>query len=217
MTRDALVAALEKPDYAAICHWAAGDKLVLSRLFSLTYTTDDVLGWRAVKALGLAAAQVAGQDAEFVRNILRRLMWSLNDESGGIGWRSPQAMGAIIAQCPRQFAEFAPIVVSLFDLDETHFYPGVLWAIGRIAEQDRGLVQFARPRVLARLSDPDPQTRGMAAWCLGRLGDARAIQALEPLRTDPGVLSVFAGDRLCEQSVGELAQEALKQLQSEGE
>ena len=217
MTQDALIAALEKPDYSVICHWAAGDKLVLSRLFSLTYTMDDVLGWRAVKALGLAAAQVAGQDAEFVRNILRRLIWSLNDESGGIGWRSPQAMGAIIAQCPRQFAEFVPIVVSLFDLDETHFYPGVLWAIGQIADQDRDMVQFAAPRVLACLSDPDPQTRGMAVWCLGRLGDAQAIPALEPLRTDPAMLSVFADDRRCERTVGELAQEAMKRLQSWGE
>lgn len=217
MTRDALVAALEKPDYVAICRWAAGDKLVLSRLFSLTYAEDDVLGWRAVKALGLAAALVAGQDAEFVRNILRRLMWSLNDESGGIGWRSPQAMGAIIAQCPRQFAEFASIVVSLFDLDEKHFYPGVLWAIGRIAGQDPALVGAALPQVLAHLSDPDPQTRGMAAWCLGRMGDSRAIQALEPLQADPAVLYVFADDQLCERRVGELAQEALKQLQSEGE
>ena len=217
MTRDALVAALEKPDYAAVCQWAAGEKLVLSRLLALTYSSDDLLGWRAVKALGLAAAQVAAQDAEFVRNILRRLIWSLNDESGGIGWRSPQAMGAIIAQCPRQFAEFAPIVVSLFDLDETHFYPGVLWAIGQIAEQDRDLVRFALSQVLAYLSDPDPQTRGMAAWCLGRLGDARAIQALEPLRTDPVVLSVFADDRLCERTVGDLVQEALKQLQPLGE
>lgn len=217
MTRDALVAALEKPDYAAICQWAASDKLVLSRLLSLTYAKDDVLGWRAVKALGWAAAQVASQDAEFVRNILRRLMWSLNDESGGIGWRSPQAMGAIIAQCPRQFAEFAPIVVSLFDLDEKHFYPGVLWATGQIAEQDRALVCSALPQALACLSDPDPQTRGMAAWCVGRLGDARAIQVLEPLRADPAVLYVFADDRLCERRVGELAQEALKQLQSEGE
>ena len=217
MIRDAVVAALEKPDYVSICQWAAGDKRVLSRLLSLTYAADDLLGWRAVKALGLAAAQVAGQDAEFVRNILRRLMWSLNDESGGIGWRSPQAMGAIIAQCPRQFAEFVPIVVSLFDLDERHFYPGVLWAIGQIADRDRTLVGIALSQVLACLSDPDPQTRGMAAWCLGRLGDAKAVPALEPLRTDPALLSVFADDQRCERTVGRLVQEALKRLQSERE
>jgi hypothetical protein len=216
MTQDALIAALEKPDYSAICQWAAGDKRVLSQLLSLTYTADDLLGWRAVKALGLAAAQVARQDAEFVRNILRRLMWSLNDESGGVGWRSPQAMGAIIAQCPRQFAEFVPIVVSLFDLDEIHFYPGVLWAIGQIADRDRALVGLALSQVLACLSEPDPQTRGVAAWCLGRLGDAEAIAALEPLRTDPAMLSVFSDDQRRERTVGELVQEALRQLQSEG-
>jgi len=214
MTRGALKQALEKADYIAIARRAASDKRVLSQLFSLTYVADDRIGWRAVKALGLVAAQVAKRDAEFVRGILRRLMWSLNDESGGIGWRSPQAMGAIVAQHPRLFAEFVPIVVSLFDLDETYLHPGVLWAIGHIAEQDADCVRFALPHVLTCLADPDSETRGIAAWCLGRLGEPQVSPALKALLADRATLSVFVDDELVVRTVSELAQEALVRLEA---
>jgi len=40
---------------------------------------------------------------------MRRLMWNLNDESGGIGWGNPEAMGEILA-CHEALAnEYAPI------------------------------------------------------------------------------------------------------------
>ena len=211
MTKGALASALVRPDYASIVNAAAQDKRVLSRLLALTYTADDLIGWRAVEALGLASAQVAEHDAEFVRNILRRLMWSLNDESGSIGWRAPQAMGAIIAQRPRQFAEFIPVVVSLFELDETHFYPGVLWAIGHIAQRDADS-RFAA-QVLPHVSDASAQARGMAARCLGQLRATESIPLLKPLLADEAPLTVFIHDQLHECTVSDLAQEALAQLE----
>lgn len=203
---------LDQEDYTAIVREAAQNKRVLSVLLSLIYDRDDLTGWRAVWALGLAAAVVAATDAEFVRNILRRLLWSLNDESGSIGWRSAPALGAIIAGQPRQFAEFIPLVVALFDLEERHFDPGILWAIGQIAAQDAAAVRFALPHVLARLTDPRPATRGLAARCLGYLGDASVIPHLEALQGDEARLSLFSAGQWQEQSVGALAGEAVAQL-----
>ena len=211
MTKDTLVAELQQNNYAAIVSAAAKSKRVLSLLLSLTFDADDLMGWRAVKALGLCSAQIAETDAEFVRNILRRLMWSLNDESGSIGWRAPQAMGAIIAQRPRQFAEFIPVVVSLFELDETHFYPGVLWAIGHIAQRDADS-RFAA-QVLPHVSDASAQARGMAARCLGQLRATESIPLLKPLLADEAPLTVFIHDQLHECTVSNLAQEALAQLE----
>ena len=42
-------------------------------------------------------SRLADSDMEAARVIMRRLMWNLNDESGGIGWGSPEAMGEILA------------------------------------------------------------------------------------------------------------------------
>jgi hypothetical protein len=46
--------------------------------------------------MGEVMAHLADKDMESARVIMRRLMWSLNDESGGIGWGAPEAMGEIV-------------------------------------------------------------------------------------------------------------------------
>jgi hypothetical protein len=110
--QNTLTTLLQQSEYVTITRRAEIDKRVLSELIALTLDENDLIGWRAVKALGLASVVVAERDAEFVRGILRRLQWSLNDESGSIGWRAPQAMGAIIVASPGRFSEFASIVRS---------------------------------------------------------------------------------------------------------
>lgn len=207
-----LTTLLHQPNYPAITRRATKDKRVLSELIALTLSQNDLIGWRAVKALGLASAVVAERDAEFVRGILRRLQWSLNDESGSIGWRAPQAMGAILAAAPGKFAEFAPIVASTLDLDEAHFYPGILWAIGMIAEHHAARVQFALPQIRALLRDASSQTRGMAAFCLGQLRDAESRDALAQLANDDARVCIFEENELKTRAVGELARVALVQI-----
>lgn len=44
--------------------------------------------WRAIEGMGAVAHRMAGEDPEAVRNILRNLLWTINEESGGIGWRT---------------------------------------------------------------------------------------------------------------------------------
>lgn len=204
---------IEHADYSTITHLATKNKRVLSELIALTHDADDLIGWRAVKAIGLASAIVADIDAEFVRGILRRLMWMMNDESGSIGWRATPAMGAIIAQRPKLFAGFITIVVTMFDVEEKHFYPGILWAIGHIAERDPGCVRYALPVVLNFLRDASPQTRGMAAWCIGRLGDPKALADLEMMANDSACAWVFIDDTLREISVSNLARDAVRMIE----
>ena len=44
-----------------------------------------MIKWHAVSALGAIVAALAEKEMESARIIMRRLMWSLNDESGSIG------------------------------------------------------------------------------------------------------------------------------------
>ena len=81
-------------------------------LFSFFYHTDEQTRWRAIIAMGAVVARLAKTDAESARVVMRRLMWNLNDESGGIGWGSPEAMGEIMARSPLLAGEFAHILVS---------------------------------------------------------------------------------------------------------
>ena len=71
---------------------------VINPLFSFLQDTDQDIKWAAVRAMGAIVAGMADVDMESARVIMRRLMWNLNDESGGIGWGSPEAMGEILAK-----------------------------------------------------------------------------------------------------------------------
>ena len=195
-------------DYAAILEVSRHKRRTLSFLTALTYDPDSLIGWRAVEAMGLVAGLTAKEDPEFVRIHLRRLQWLLNDESGGIGWRAPEAMGEIIRNQPDLFAEFIPIVISLLDMEEEDvipFRPGILWAIGRIAQVRPDATQPALPWVYPCLSDPNPQTRGMAVWCLGQLRLEIPSEVTETLLTDDAPVKLYVDNQLVGTTVSQIA------------
>ncbi|NTV33768.1 MAG: hypothetical protein HGA50_10810, partial [Deltaproteobacteria bacterium] len=70
---------------------------IINPLLSFIQSGNEKVKWGAVKATGQVVSRLAESDLEAARVIMRRLMWTLNDESGGIGWGSPEAMGEILA------------------------------------------------------------------------------------------------------------------------
>jgi hypothetical protein len=210
---------LQAGDDPGLLGFARSQRRTLSYLTALTYDPDPDLAWAAIRAMGLVAAELADRDPEFVRGHLRRLVWLLNDESGGIGWRAPEALGAILAGRPDCFADFIPILVSLLDMeaeDAIRFRAGTLWAIGRLAQAAPGPASQALPWVLPALRDPDPQVRGLALWCLGQFPELPELP-LEQIRIqaeDPQEVAIFTGDGWRFASLAELAQDVLTRVSS---
>ncbi len=132
--------------------------------------------WRAVEAIGEIVAGEAERDMEFARNFMRRLMWSLNDESGGIGWGAPEAMGEIMARNEALAAEFAHVLVSYIRPDGNYleYEPlqrGVVWAISRLAEENPESVKDAPVYLKPFLESNDEQLRELSAWALKLVGN----------------------------------------------
>ncbi len=67
-------------------------RVIVNPLFSLIQETDEKIRENAARAMGQVVAKLAREQMEAARIVMRRLMWNLNDESGGIGWGSPEAM-----------------------------------------------------------------------------------------------------------------------------
>lgn len=216
MAEDARKAALRgwlrSWDIQAIQAVARQDSRTLSFLLALTYDPDDLVSWRSVEAYGLAAAQVAINDAEFVRNQLRRLAWLLCDESGGIGWRAPELMGETLLHCQAIFPEYIPILISLLDMeaqDAVRFHAGYLWAIGRVAQVIAEQLEGSIPYILPRLQDPLPQIRGLAAWSIGRIAPRIAVDQLARMLDDDASLLFYQQQNLYTISVADLARHAM--------
>lgn len=87
-TRERFISLLNEGRMDQLAGEIAQKKGRLRHLNRLLYETGGLLRWRAIEGMGAVAHRMAGEDPEAVRNILRNLLWTINEESGGIGWRT---------------------------------------------------------------------------------------------------------------------------------
>jgi HEAT repeat protein len=190
---------------------------VLSHLLSFLCSEDEEMKWRAVTATGILVADLAQRDLERARNILRRMIWLLNDESGGIGWGVPEAMGEILGRNETLTREFAPILVSYIQpggnfLEFELLQRGALWAIGRLAEANPQLLHalHAGEYLGPYLASSDPSVRGHALWALGRMGIQGSLPKAESLLRDETEIAIYQGQGFRSVRIRDLAKEALE-------
>ncbi len=186
-------------------------------LISFFYDRDALIRWRAIAAFGSVVAMLADENMESARVMMRRLMWNLNDESGGIGWGSPEAMGDAAARHAGLAKEFASILRSYLRPDENFLehemlQRGVLWGIARLAEVRPELLPETDNYLLPFVTSDDPNHRGLAAWALGNLKSPLAGDALNDLVGDNNEILFFNGLALVPVTVGDLAKAALDKV-----
>jgi hypothetical protein len=196
---------------------ARDGRKVLGPLFSFLSSPDPLVKWTAVTCMGAVTDGLARENMEAGRVVLRRLMWMLSEESGGIGWGAPEAMGEILACSESLAREFSPLLISYARQGESflEFEPlqrGVLWGIGRLSQARPALVRGDRELIFPYLGSADAPVRGHAAWVLGLLEAQDARQALETLLGDTGRLDIYMDRRLVTLEVRDLAVQALGRM-----
>lgn len=190
---------------------------VINPLFSYLCSTDEPLKWRAVTAMGVVMARMADEDMEPARDIMRRLIWNLNDESGGIGWGCPEAMGEIMASHERLAREFYCILVSYIHeegnrLGHGLLERGVLWGLGRLAQVRAPLLLDCASCILPYLQSADSFHRGLAVWALGILKFGELRGSLASLLDDRAQVSIYENGELSTYRVCDLAARVLDAL-----
>ena len=198
-----------------ICQLPA--RQAVNPLFSFFYSTNELIKWRAITAMGAVVSRLAEQDMESARVVMRRLIWNLNDESGGIGWSSPEAMGEIMARHFRLAEEYAFLLVSYVNeqgnyIEHPILQRGVLWGLGRLAHSRPRLVKHAAPFLPPYMQSEDAFHRGLTAWTAGALDGGLTKSLLQHLSNDNATVKIFIDMHLIERTVGQLAREALSKL-----
>jgi tRNA 2-thiouridine synthesizing protein E len=171
---------------------------------------DELVRWRAVSALG----HLAGAHPDLARPLVTRLLWTLNDESGGIGWMSAPALGEIGRRAPALLRDAVRVVVHY--LDDPTLLPGVLWSIGRLAPAYPDETREVLPELVRRFSSSDPAVRAHAAVALGQVGDERGRAALDSLDADTAPAPVYREGELAVKPVRDWAREAAARLRGAG-
>jgi hypothetical protein len=184
--RETARALLARHDLDGIARWAASDPQALRTLQPFLYADDALLAWRAVEAVGRAAG-AAGTDA--ARELLRRTLWLMNDESGGVLWRGPEVVGAVLAHVPGVPDDFVALLAG--HLDEAPFRVGALWGLWRTACARAAAVAAVAGDVAVSLADTDAAVRGHAALVVRMAGGSAADDRLAALARDPSPLAFF--------------------------
>lgn len=189
-------------------------KKTISPLFSFLCSTDEHVKWRAVTTLGKVVSDLAAFDLESARVVMRRFIWNLNDESGGIGWGCPESMAEVMAHDERLADEYGCILISYIQpacnyLEHEILQRGVIWGVGRLAHSRPQHTVAIGGYLLPYMKSGDPILRGHAAWAAGPAGDTETIPRLKELADDPSELMLYRNAKFDHYTVGQLAREAL--------
>ena len=187
-------------------------------LFSYLCSLEELVKWRAVTAMGNVLSDLAASDLESARVVMRRFIWNLNDESGGIGWGCPESMADAMARNEKLAAEYGCILFSYIQPDRNYLeheglQRGVLWGVGRLAHSRPECMQTAAGFLLPYMKSEDPNLRGLAVWAVSPILNVEAIHRLQQLADDPAGLMLYRGEQLAQYSVGQLAREALARVE----
>jgi len=186
----------------------------INPLFSFLCSLDELLKWRAVMAMGEVVNRLAAKDIESARVIMRRYMWQLNDESGGIGWGCPESMGEIMARNKNLAVEFWCILISYIRpdgnfLEHEILQRGVLWGVGRLAHARPQLLKESIDYLHPYMQAEDPHLRGLAVWGAGPIRNKKTEAIFNQLKEDHAKLTVFREGHIEKCSVAGLVEETL--------
>jgi len=221
-------ALLEQPDLAQ----AMADikrlpvKEVVNVLFAAICQVDEQLRWHGISAMGVMVARLAESDMEEGRIMMRRLLWSLNDESGGIGWGAPESMAEIMHHHEGMAREYIHMLLSYArpdgpELEQDGNYleyeilqRGLLWGLDRLCDRRLALLMEKEPAgdISAYLNSGDHVVRSLAARLCGRLSIGSVREDLRLLLTDSASIVFYHDERFCRYTVGDFAKTALKEL-----
>ena len=191
------------------------ERVSINAVLALFFDKDPIVKWRAVSAAGMVIDQLANKDLESARVIIRRLMWSLNDESGGIGWGAPEAMGDAMARNDKIAYEFHHILISYMIEDQNYLeheilQRGLLWGIGRLAHAHPEWVRPAADHLNPFMRSSDPCHRGLAVWAALPLHQKTNHPFLLALSNDGATFAFYDNDYLLkDMSISQLAKQAV--------
>jgi hypothetical protein len=223
--KQAVMHALEMNDLDAVVSLVQQHKRTLSLLVRIAYDKETLAGWRAIKAVGLAAKVLVRTDDEYLRLTMRKLLWSLSDESGGIGWAAPELLGEIVSADPGRFCDIIPLIAEVYSVEEDVFRAGIVYALSRIAETAPERVAGYQKIIVLSLVDKEPLVKVNALELIARLWPivcekqlwsneyrAKIMNTINALISDTRVVWIYRNNRFIDDQVGEVAEKLLKKL-----
>ena len=199
---------------------------LLNSLFSCLCHPHELVRWHAVSSFGFVIPAIAVNNLEEARTAMRRFLWMLNDESGGIGWGVPEAMSEVMFHSRPLADEYLHMLVSYTMDDGAELFQdgnflelellqaGVLWGLCRVAPRyGNELIGLGLDEnIEVYLRSENGTVKGLACRLIGLLGLQNYKPLLESARTDQKPVQIYQQGVFLHSTVAELAKTALMSL-----
>ncbi|WP_457577295.1 DVU0298 family protein [Desulfomarina sp.] len=200
--------------------------ILIHYLFLALCHPDEQVRWNSVNCFGRVVPRLAEENPEEARVVMRRFLWSLNDESGGIGWGCPEAMAEIMCYSSILRNEYLHMLISYMkqDGEEIHqdgnylelpmLQRGLLWGIARLCQlhgeemAGKNIVDD----VTAYLDSTDLHVVALAIWTLGLLGCGDKIKKNRLLKNQVESIRLYRNLRFENVSLKKLLEETVISL-----
>ncbi len=201
-------------------------KSLINPLVSCLCHVNEIVRWHCVSVLGEVVNAIGNDEMENGRIVMRRFLWMLNDESGGIGWGVPEAMSESMYHNTILAEEYMHMLVSYSIDDGPELFQdgnfielpllqhGVLWGLCRLAEKYKTQLidRSVGENIGFYLKSKDGQVRGLACLLCGLLQHSEYTRQLYSLVNDTNEVRLYADEEIREYTVGHLASGALSRI-----
>lgn len=185
--------ALEQRDWEGLWELSRRERGVGNLVYSFLSSDDRLLAWRAIEALGELETRRPSSERGSTRDLIRRLFWSMNDESGNLVRQAPEAIGQLLYRIPELIDEYGVMLLSF--LAEEPFERGAHWAVARVAERRPDIYASSASLLARSLHDPDPSIRAFAFLALRQLpSDPLSQQQENSLLEEDSPLEIYHFD-----------------------
>ena len=205
---------LSQCEYTQLLDICDTDRRYWKALRSIVKEDDIILSWPAIEVVALLMQRwwLAGNTDRVVEYI-RRLFWSINDESGEIGWNAPAIVAEIIMAIPELLIPNGSIMISRA-LEEPPLIKSGLWGIGRLGTQVTESIERYQDLLLATFKIDDPEILGLAAWAVGESHFSLALPNVERLKGRQEMVQIYIDGQFVEKPLGQWAEEAIEKIKN---
>jgi hypothetical protein len=206
---------LKNQDIDSILQYFLEDPSQASRTLQLYVygTPNDVIHWRAIDYMGIAAGKFAPENDELFRNVIRRYIWHMNEEGGNVPWVSGEIIGSIIANVEgKQFREFIGPWFYHVDLNEI-CYAGLYWALPHMMRYHKEKTLEFVPDTWKWFDKYDfPDMRAYAALFYADHPYPQMTERMKGWQTDTRSAWLYDNGQVQEKRVDEIVKQALEKL-----
>jgi hypothetical protein len=199
---------VERNDIEGLRAMLQDSQRVLSALFSMTYDKSSLVAWKAIKAYGLLLVTLADKRPEKATEQVKRLLWSITEESGGLGWAAIEILTEAVCNSNGKMNGLVPLLIQY--AEEPPFVPSVLYALRRLTEclgrlpwpeeEIKGLIEEAQALDV-------PEVRGHLVLVYAKIKDLMELQPLkDEVLTDERPFVYFDGENMVRTTPKELAE-----------